>query len=91
MKQDWAYCICFESLSPTGVIIPRPNSPVHRAIFLVEKIHDKGHLTERLSVQDLQAINKAVQECTPNRCTILLQGPVSVKWFSVVLANAFFF
>uniref|UniRef100_A0AAQ6IIC8 ribonuclease H n=1 Tax=Anabas testudineus TaxID=64144 RepID=A0AAQ6IIC8_ANATE len=77
-----------------GVIVPCENSPVCTPLFPVKKIKDHGQPTECRFVQDLQAVNAAVQPRAPtvlNPYTILLQVPPTVKFFSVVdLANAFF-
>lgn len=84
----------FESLLKAGVIVPCPDSPVRTPIFPVKKIRDKGQPDEWRFVQDLQAVNDAVQQRAPNvpnPYTIMSQVPSDSKWFSVVdLANAFF-
>ena len=62
--------------------------------FSVKKIRDKDQPTEWRFVQDLQAVNAAVQPRAPNvpnPYTILSQVPPNAKFFSVVdLSNAFF-
>uniref|UniRef100_A0A3Q3M0F2 ribonuclease H n=1 Tax=Mastacembelus armatus TaxID=205130 RepID=A0A3Q3M0F2_9TELE len=77
-----------------GIIVPCDNSPCCTPIFPVKKIRDADKPTEWRFVQDLQAVNDAVQprvNNVPNPYTILSQVPSSAQWFSVVdLANAFF-
>lgn len=84
----------FESLKAAGVIIPCDDSPVRTPLFPVKKIRDKNQPTEWRFVQDLQAVNAAVQPRAPNvpnPYTILSQVPPTAKFFSVVdLSNAFF-
>lgn len=63
-------------------------------LFPVKKIRDKDQPTEWRFVQDLQAVNSAVQPRAPNvpnPSTILSQVPPNATFFSVVdLSNAFF-
>ncbi|KAI3375448.1 hypothetical protein L3Q82_003695 [Scortum barcoo] len=84
----------FESLKAAGVIVPCDDSPVRTPLFPVKKIRDKDQPTEWRFVQDLQAVNAAVQPrapSVPNPYTILSQVPSAAKFFSVVdLSNAFF-
>ncbi|KAL0199322.1 hypothetical protein M9458_007862, partial [Cirrhinus mrigala] len=84
----------FESLRAAGVIVPCEDSPVRTPISPVKKIREAGQLTEWRFVQDLQAVNEAVQARAPNvpnPYTILSQVPGDAEWFSVVdLSNAFF-
>lgn len=84
----------FESLKAAGVIIPCDDSPVRTPLFPVKKIRDKNQPTEWRFVQDLQAVNAAVQPRAPNvpnPYTILSQVPPTATFFSVVdLSNAFF-
>ncbi|XP_049425162.1 uncharacterized protein LOC125884304 [Epinephelus fuscoguttatus] len=84
----------FDALLKAGVIVPCPNSPVRTPIFPVRKIRPDGEPAEWRFVQDLQAVNAAVQArvpMVPNPHTILSQVPADSKWFSVVdLSNAFF-
>ena len=84
----------FESLRAAGVIVPCPHSPVRTPIFPVKKSREAGQPTEWRFVQDLQAVNRAVQPrapSVPNPYTIVSQIPGTSQWFSVVdLANAFF-
>lgn len=51
----------FESLRAAGIIVICENSPVRTPIFPVKKIRDAGQPTEWRFVQDLQAVNEAVQ------------------------------
>ncbi|XP_055362682.1 uncharacterized protein LOC129603748 [Betta splendens] len=84
----------FNSLLKAGVVVPCDNSPVRTPLFPVKKIRNKGQPTEWRFVQDLQAVNAAVQPrapTVPNPYTILSQVPPKAKFFSVIdLANAFF-
>ncbi|XP_065150387.1 uncharacterized protein [Paramisgurnus dabryanus] len=84
----------FEALLEKGIIVPCPNSPVRTPIFPVQKVRDAGQPTEWRFVQDLQAVNAAVQvraPNVPNPYTILSQIPADSQWFSVVdISNAFF-
>ncbi|XP_046904773.1 uncharacterized protein LOC124486931 isoform X2 [Hypomesus transpacificus] len=84
----------FESLLNAGVIVPCESSPVRSPLFPVKKIRDVGLPVEWRFVQDLQAVNAAVQPRAPhvpNPYTILSQVPPTARFFSVVdLANAFF-
>ena len=84
----------FNDLLKAGVIVPCENPPVRTPIFPVKKMRDKGQPDEWRFVQDLQAVNDAVQQRAPNvpnPYTILSQAPANSQWFSVVnLANAFF-
>ena len=84
----------FDSLLEAGGIVPCDTSPVRTPIFPVKKIRDPGQPTEWRFVQDLQAVNAAVQArapSVPNPHTILSQVPPDSKWFLVVdLVNAFF-
>lgn len=84
----------FESLQKACVIVPCENSPVRMPIFPVKKIREAGQQTDWRFVQDLQAVNAAVQpqaSNVPNPYTILSQVPTDAEWFSVVdLSNAFF-
>lgn len=77
-----------------GIIVPCPNSPVRTPIFPVQKVRDAGQPTEWRFVQDLQAVNAAVQvraPNVPNPYTILSQIPADGQWFSVVdISNASF-
>lgn len=83
----------FEALRAAGVIVPC-QIPVCTPILPVKKIRDAGQPEEWRFVQDLQAVNRAVQPrapIVPNPYTILSQIPPVAKWFTVVdLANAFF-
>ncbi|XP_037396446.1 lactosylceramide alpha-2,3-sialyltransferase isoform X1 [Pygocentrus nattereri] len=80
----------FQALLQTGVIVPCPDSPVRTPIFPVKK---PGRDEWRF-VQDLQAVNAAVQARAPevpNPHTILSQIPTDHTHYTVVdLANAFF-
>lgn len=84
----------FDSLLKEGIIVPCDNSPVQTPIFPVKKIRPAGQPTEWRFVQDLQAVNAAINSPTPqvpNPYTILSQIPPDTQWFSVVdLSNAFF-
>ncbi|XP_060941493.1 protein NYNRIN-like [Limanda limanda] len=84
----------FESLLRAGVIVPCEKSPVRTPIFPVRKMKESGQPQGWRFVQDLQAVNAAVQARAPNvpnPHTILSQVPSESKWFSVVdLSNAFF-
>ncbi|TKS65903.1 putative nuclease HARBI1 [Collichthys lucidus] len=84
----------FNHLLQAGVIVPCPDSPVRTPLFPVKKIRDEGQPVEWRFVQDLQAVNAAVQPRAPNvpnPYTILSQVPADAKFFSVVdLSNAFF-
>lgn len=84
----------FESLKTAGLIVPCDDSPVRTPLFPVKKIRDIDQPTEWRFVQDLQAVNTAVQPRAPNvpnPYTILSQVPPNAKFFSVVdLSNAFF-
>ncbi|XP_055358456.1 uncharacterized protein LOC129603021 isoform X2 [Betta splendens] len=55
----------FNSLLKAGVIVPCDNSPVRTPLLPVKKIRDKGQPTEWRFVQDLQAVNAAVQPRAP--------------------------
>uniref|UniRef100_A0AAR2KF50 ribonuclease H n=1 Tax=Pygocentrus nattereri TaxID=42514 RepID=A0AAR2KF50_PYGNA len=80
----------FQALLQTGVIVPCPDSPVRTPISPVKK---PGRDEWRF-VQDLQAVNAAVQARAPevpNPHTILSQIPTDHTHYAVVnLANAFF-
>ncbi|XP_043089997.1 uncharacterized protein LOC122340438 [Puntigrus tetrazona] len=84
----------FEALKKAGVIVECENSPVRTPIFPVKKIRDADQPVEWRFVQDLQAVNDAVQTqapIVPNPYTLLSQIPGDAEWFSVVdLSNAFF-
>ncbi|XP_062255780.1 protein NYNRIN-like [Platichthys flesus] len=84
----------FNSLLKAGVIVPCKDSPVRTPIFPVKKVRDESQPDDWRFVQDLKAVNAAVQQrapSVPNPYTILSQVPPASKWFSVVdLANAFF-
>ncbi|KAL6475664.1 hypothetical protein MHYP_G00167040 [Metynnis hypsauchen] len=80
----------FEALLEAGVVVPCPNSPVRTPIFPVKK---PGRDEWRF-VQDLQAVNAAMQARAPevpNPHTILSQIPPNTTHYTVVdLANALF-
>uniref|UniRef100_A0A3B1IXH9 ribonuclease H n=1 Tax=Astyanax mexicanus TaxID=7994 RepID=A0A3B1IXH9_ASTMX len=80
----------FQALLKAKVIVPCPDSPVRTPIFPVKK---PGRDEWRF-VQDLQAVNAAVQARAPevpNPHTILSQIPTDHTHYTVVdLANAFF-
>lgn len=76
----------FESLKKDGVIVPCENSPVQTPIFPVKKIREAGQPTEWRFVQDLQAVNAAVQpraSNVPNPYTILSQVLPSGSLWSI--------
>lgn len=77
-------------LKQAGIIIPCPDSPCNTPIFPVKK--DPPSLAWRL-VQDLRAINEAVQQRAPNvpnPHTLLNSIRPEGKYFSVIdLSNAF--
>ncbi|KAI3356355.1 hypothetical protein L3Q82_017586, partial [Scortum barcoo] len=53
--------ILYFAINRLGVIVPCNDSPVHTPIFPVKKVRDEGAPTEWRFVQDLQAVNAAVQ------------------------------
>ncbi|XP_056894864.1 uncharacterized protein LOC130529002 isoform X2 [Takifugu flavidus] len=84
----------FDSLLAAGVIVPCPNSPVNSPILPVKKYRPPPAPEEWRFVQDLTAVNAAVQPrapLVPNPYTILSTVPPDATWFSVIdLSNAFF-
>ncbi|TWW66949.1 hypothetical protein D4764_20G0009810 [Takifugu flavidus] len=84
----------FDSLLAAGVIVPCPNSPVNSPILPVKKYRPPPAPEEWRFVQDLTAVNAAVQSrapLVPNLYTILSTIPSNATWFSVIeLSNAFF-
>lgn len=78
-------------LKKAGVIIPCPDSPCNTPIFPVRKAPPS---TSWRLVQDLRAVNEAVQQRAPNvpnPHTLLNSIRPTGKYFSVIdLANAFF-
>lgn len=78
---DWITPV-FNSLLKASVIVPCENSPVRTPIFPVIKVRDAGQPDEWRFVQDLQAVNNAVQQRAPNvpnPYTILSQVPPESK------------
>ena len=79
----------FNALLEAGVVVPCPNSPCNSPILPVKKPDGSWRF-----VQDLRAINSAVQlraPVVPNPTTILAQVPGNSEYFTVIdLANAFF-
>lgn len=84
----------FNYLLERGIIVPCQSSPVNIPIFPVKKIRDKGQPTEWRFVQDLQAVNAAVEARAPNvpnSYTILAQIPPNTEWYTAIdISNAFF-
>ncbi|KAJ0006387.1 hypothetical protein NQD34_013660 [Periophthalmus magnuspinnatus] len=84
----------FESLKASGVIVPCDDSLVRTPLFSIKKIREKEQPTEWRFIQDLQAVNAAIQPRAPNvpnPYTILSQVCPDSNYFSVVdLSNAFF-
>ena len=84
----------FNSLLKKGVIIPCDDSPVRTPMLPVKKPRPLPVKDDWRFVQDLRAVNNAVQQRTPNvpnPHTILSQVPPGTTHYSVVdLSNAFF-
>lgn len=84
----------FNSLLERGVIVECPDSPVRTPIFPVKKIRDSNQAVEYRFVQDLKAVNDALQARAPNvqnPYTILSQIPANTKCYTLVdISNAFF-
>lgn len=82
------------SLLEKGVIVPCNDSPVRTPMLPVKKPRPPPVKDDWRFVQDLRAVNNAVQQRTPyvpNPHTILSQVPPNTTHYSVVdLSNAFF-
>ena len=79
----------FDALLKAGVVVPCPTSPYNSPILPVKKPDGSWRF-----VQDLRAINCAVQQrapVVPNPTTILAPVLGNAEYFTVIdLANAFF-
>ncbi|XP_065119779.1 uncharacterized protein [Paramisgurnus dabryanus] len=74
----------FEALLEKGIIVPCPNSPVRTPIFPVQKVRDAGQPTEWRFVQDLQAVNAAVQVRAPH-----VPNPYTISHRYQLMASGF--
>ena len=85
----------FESFLRDGIIVELPEgSPVRTPIFPIKKIRGPNEPVEWRFVQDLKAVNAAVEKIAPivpDPYTILSGIKPSAKWFSLIdINNAFF-